>query len=98
MDAEQWDLLRVLVTARQAAPDSYSERSGIGGEVFSYQQMGEGQFIIYPGLPDGRRHVRALEDMMALMDQQCIQMRKRIGDSYTFVLTPEAYERAAEPI
>jgi hypothetical protein len=87
VDAEQWDLVRVLASAYSAA--LYDKEMLCGGEVFIYLDVAEDQFIRHPGLPDAHRMVRAPSDMRALMDRGWIKMTERFDDgrSYYFLLT-----------
>ena len=95
VDAEQWDLIRVLANAHQVA--LYDPNTGLGGDMFMYIGLGESQYVRHPGLPDGDHKVRAESDMQALMDQDWIRMRKRTGESYTFVITTKGIDAAAAP-
>jgi hypothetical protein len=82
--------------SKAAAAESETDLStGLGGEVFFYNEMGEAQFIHHPGFPDGAHPVRSVADMRVLLDRGWISMQDH-GDSggYTFAVTPTGFEAA----
>jgi hypothetical protein len=87
-------LLKELSRAAAAKPET-DQSTGLGGEVFFYNEMGGAQFIHHPGFPDGSHPVRTVADMRALLDRGWISMLDH-GDSggYTFAVTPTGFAAA----
>lgn len=97
MEAHQWGLLQALIGAHDKLLDSNSpERGdGSGGELFTYNEMAEGQFVHHPGFSTPQE-VLTDQDIHALLDREYLVIREHEGKSLRFAITEAGFRAARE--